>query len=604
MASLDLALIGNGTIGAFVDPAGEITWACFPRFDGDPMFCSLLKPEGQGDDTGCFTIELLDRVRVEQKYLHNTPVVVTRLTDSAGGAIEITDFAPRFNYRGRVFCPMMIVRRIQRLAGHPRIRVRLRPAQSYGQPLATTTYGSNHIRYVGNPNPLVLRLTTDVPVTTILEGNAFFVDDAVTLVLGPDETLQEAAGEVGKHFLSETTGYWREWVRSLAIPFEWQDAVIRAAITLKLNVFEDTGAIVAALTTSIPEAAGSSRNWDYRYCWLRDAYFVVNALNRLGATQTMERYLNFILNIVAEGGGGGRGGADRPLDPVYTITGHRLPPERVVASLPGYRGIGPVRVGNQASEQAQHDVYGSSILAATHVFYDRRLVHQGDESLFRRLEPLGERCVKLFDQPDAGLWELRGSTHIHTFSAVMCWVGCERLGRIAKQLGLPDRAAYWCDRAHELHEVISRRAWNEKLGTFVATFEGDTLDASLLQLSELFFVADDDPRFVATVRAIGKELKRGEFVFRYTTPDDFGTPSNAFLVCSFWYINALAAIGERDEARKTFEYLLECRNRHGLLAEHIDPNTHEQWGNFVQTYSMVGLILSAIRLSQRWDQAF
>src|SRR5205809_570547 len=517
MASLDLALIGNGTIGAFVDPAAEITWTCFPRFDGDPMFCSLLKP---GDDIGFFAIELLDRARVEQKYLHNTPVVVTRVTDSAGGAIEITDFAPRFNYRGRVFSPMMIVRRIQRLAGHPRIRVRLRPAQSYGQPLAATTSGSNHIRYVGNP--LVLRLTTDVPVTTILEGNAFFVDDAVTLVVGPDETLQEAAGEVGKDFLSETTAYWREWVRSLAIPFEWQDAVIRAAITLKLNVFEDTGAIVAALTTS----------------------------------------------------------------------------------LPGYRGIGPVRVGNQASEQAQHDVYGSSILAATHVFYDRRLVHQGDESLFRRLEPLGERCVKLFDQPDAGLWELRGSTHVHTFSAVMCWVGCERLGRIAKQLGLADRAAYWCDRARELHEVISQRAWNAKLGTFVATFGGDTLDASLLQLNELFFVADDDPRFVATVRAIGKELKRGKFVFRYTTPDDFGTPSNAFLVCSFWYINALAAIGERDEARKTFEYLLECRNLHGLLAEHIDPNTHEQWGNFVQTYSMVGLILSAIRLSQRWDQAF
>jgi len=592
MASLDLALIGNGTIGAFVDPAAKITWTCFPRFDGDPMFCSLLKPD---DDIGFFAIELLDRTRVEQKYLHNTPVVVTRVTDSAGGAIEITDFAPRFNYRGRVFSPMMIVRRIQRLAGHPRIRVRLRPAQSYGQPLASTTSGSNHIRYVGNP--LVLRLTTDVPVTTILEGNAFFVDDAVTLVVGPDETLQEAAGEVGKHFLSETTAYWREWVRSLAIPFEWQDAVIRAAITLKLNVFEDTGAIVAALTTSIPEAAGSSRNWDYRYCWLRDAYFVVNALNRLGATQTMERYLSFILNIVADG-------ADRPLDPVYTITGHRLPPERVVASLPGYRGIGPVRVGNQASEQAQHDVYGSSILAATHVFYDRRLVHQGDESLFRRLEPLGERCVKLFDQPDAGLWELRGSTRVHTFSAVMCWVGCERLGRIAKHLGLADRAAYWCDRARELREVISRRAWNEKLGTFVATFEGDTLDASLLQLNELFFVADDDPRYVATVRAIGRELKRGNFVFRYTVADDFGTPENAFLVCAFWYVNALHAIGDLDGARKSFEELLSCRNRHGLLAEHIDPKTKEQWGNFVQTYSMVGLILSAIRLSQRWDQAF
>ena len=591
MTSLDLALIGNGAIGAFVDPTAVITWACFPRFDGDPMFCSLL------NGPGAFTVELLECERTEQRYIRNTPVVVTRMTDSAGGAIEITDFAPRFELHGRVFSPMMIVRRVQRLAGHPRIRVRCKPAQNYGQPLNGITSGSNHIRYVGNA--LVLRLTSDVPVSAILEENAIFLDDALTLVLGPDETLQERADDVSKRFLAETVAYWRDWVRSLAIPFEWQDAVIRAAITLKLNVFEDTGAIVAALTTSIPEAADSSRNWDYRYCWLRDAYFVVDALNTLGATQTMERYLQFILNIVAEGAGAGR-----PLDPVYTTTGHRLPPERSVESLVGYRGIGPVRVGNQAAEQRQHDVYGSSILAATHVFFDRRLVHQGDESLFRRLEPLGERCIKLFDQPDAGLWELRGKTQVHTFSAVMCWVGCERLGRIATHLGLTDRAAYWCTKARELHEVIAKRAWNPKLGTFVATFDGDTLDASLLQLNEHFFVADDDPRFVATVRAIGKELRRGEFVFRYTTADDFGTPANAFLVCTFWYINALAAIGERDEARRLFEYALGCRNQHGLLAEHIDPKTREQWGNFVQTYSMVGLISSAIRLSQRWDQAF
>ena len=595
MATLDLALIGNGTIGALIDPAGEITWACFPRFDGDPMFCSLLQPRREKDDIGFFAVELLDGVTTEQRYLQNTPVVVTRLTDSAGGAIEITDFAPRFVHHGRIFCPMMLVRRVQRIAGHPRIRVRARPAQGYGQPLTGTTYGSNHIRYIGNG--LVLRLTTDVPITTVLEENPFFVDDAVTMVLGPDETLQERADDVGQRFLAETIAYWREWVRSLAIPFEWQDAVIRAAITLKLNVFEDTGAIIAAVTTSIPESADTSRNWDYRYCWLRDAYFVVNALNRLGATQTMERYLGFIRNVVADG-------TDQPLDPVYTVTGHRLPPERVVESLPGYRGIGPVRVGNQASEQAQHDVYGSSILAATHVFYDRRLIRQGDEALFRRLEPLGERAYQLYDKPDAGLWELRGSTHVHTFSAVMCWVGCERLGRIAKHLGLTDRATHWCQRASEMHEVISRRAWNEKLGTFVATFDGDTLVASLIQMNELFFVADDDPRFVATVRAIGKQLRRGDFVFRYTTPDDFGTPSNAFLVCTFWYINALASIGDRDEARRIFEDLLACRNRHGLLAEHIDPKTREQWGNFVQTYSMVGLVSSAIRLSQRWDQAF
>src|SRR5881397_1833882 len=457
MASLDLALIGNGTIGAFVDPAGEINWASFPRFDGDPMFCSLLKPRsGQTDDSGCYTVELLDRVRAEQKYLHNTPVLVTRLTDSAGASIEITDFAPRFQYRGRVFCPMMIVRRVQRLAGHPRIRVRVRPAQNYGQALAATTYGSNHIRYVGNA--IVLRLTTDVPITTILEDNAFFVDDAVTLVLGPDETLQEAASEVGKHFLSETTAYWREWVRSLAIPFEWQDAVIRAAITLKLNVFEDTGAIIAAVTTSIPEAPGSGRNWDYRYCWLRDAYFVINALNRLSDTQTMERYLSYILNIVADGDAG-------HLQPVYGITGHSVADEREVDSLPGYRGLGPVRIGNQAYQQVQHDVYGSAILAATHVFFDHRVMRRGDDVLFHRLEALGDRAAKLFDQPDAGIWELRGAAHVHTSSSVMCWAGCDRLARIAAHLGLAERAAHWHSEAARMNQAICERSWNPEMGS-------------------------------------------------------------------------------------------------------------------------------------------
>ncbi len=595
MATLDLALIGNGRVGALVDPQGAITWACFPRFDGDPLFCSLLKAPQRPEDFGFFAVELVDCFRSEQEYLANTPVLVTRLYDGSGGSIAVTDFAPRFRLFGRMFCPIVLVRRLTRIAGTPRIRVRLRPAFDYGRCRAGVTYGSNHIRYLGED--LTLRLTTDASVTAVLEENAFFLDDTVTLLLGPDETVQGAVGDVGGRWLEDTTLYWREWVGSLGIPFEWQDAVIRAAITLKLNVFEDTGAIIAALTTSIPEAPGSGRNWDYRFCWLRDAYFVVNALNRLGATRTMERYLGYILNIIAAD-------EDGWLQPVYTVSGHSVAAERDVSSLPGYRGMGPVRVGNQAHAQVQNDVYGSAILAATHVFFDRRLARRGDASLFRRLEPLGERAAQVFDQADAGPWELRGTARVHTFSSVMCWAGCDRLSRIAMHLGLPDRAAYWRDRAVHMHEVISRRAWNTTKGTFVATFDGDTLDAGLLRLSELSFLADADPRFAATVRAIGSELRNGDFVFRYLEPDDFGTPQNAFLICTFWYINALAAIGQRNEARALFESVLACRNRHGLLAEHIDPRTREQWGNFVQTYSMVGLISSAIRLSVRWDQAF
>lgn len=240
----------------------------------------------------------------------------------------------------------------------------------------------------------------------------------------------------------------------------------------------------------------------------------------------------------------------------------------------------------------------------THIFFDQRLTRSGDEALFHHLERLGEAARFNYDQPDAGLWELRGSVRCHTFSAVMCWAACDRLARIARQLGLDERAAYWQNHAREIHETICRRAWSAEKNSFVSTFEGDGMDASLLLLCEVGFIDAGDPRFAATVEAVERELRRGDFIFRYVEKDDFGEPENAFLVCTFWYVNALAALNRKDEARVLFEKLLGYRNRHGLLAEHVDPRTGEQWGNFVQTYSMVGMINAAIRLSIRWDQAF
>ncbi|MBS1191154.1 MAG: glycoside hydrolase 15-related protein [Rhodocyclaceae bacterium] len=593
--TLDLALIGNCTVGALIDARGDIVWACFPRFDADPVFCSLLRAKKGTDDFGFFSVELSDCERTEQYYLSNTAVLLTRLYDRNGGCVEITDFAPRFGQYGRMFRPVTLVRRVQRIAGSPRITIRVRPAFDYGAARPATTWGSHHVRYV-MPN-LTLRLSTDVSVTAILQERTFFLEDTITLLLGPDETVPDAASEVGRHFLEETVQYWREWVRVLSIPYEWQQEVIRAAITLKLNAYDDTGAIIAAMTTSIPEAAGSERNWDYRYCWLRDGYFVVNVLNRLGATRTMERYLSYIINVSADTEG-------NPLQPCYGIDGRAQLDEWIVSTLPGYRNTGPVRVGNQAYQQIQHDVYGSAVLAATHIFFDDRLTRRGDEALFRRLEVLGEMAVRFGDQPDAGIWELRGTTRVHTFSSVMCWTACDRLARIARRLGFSGRADYWQGHADTLRQLICERAWNPQRNAFVSTFDGDSMDASLLLLSELGFLEPSDPRFVGTVEAVAQDLKVGDFIFRYVGKDDFGEPENAFLICTFWYINALAAMDRRDEARALFEKLLAHRNRHGLLAEHIDPRTGELWGNFVQTYSMVGLINSAIRLSIRWDQAF
>ena len=595
MPNLDFGLIGNGTIAALIDTAGEIVWCCMPRFDADPAFCSLLHVDQHPQQRGTFVIELIDQVATEQRYAESTAVLVTRLEDRQGGVVEITDFAPRFRQFGRVYCPMMLVRRVRRIAGSPRLRYRIAPACDYGAAKPQITWGSHHIRYV--MPTLTLRLTTDASVTAILEGHPVYLDNEATLLLGPDESVAESISDLGRRFHEETVSYWRQWVRYLAIPFEWQDAVIRAAITLKLNSFEDTGAIIAAVTTSIPEAANSGRNWDYRYCWLRDGYFTVNALNRLGATRTMERYLRFIVNVAAGAPGGN-------LQPCYAISGATYLDEREIDSLVGYLGMGPVRVGNQAYAQVQHDVYGSAILAAAHVFFDQRLTHRGDVALFTRLEALGERAFQVFDQPDAGPWELRGSARVHTFSSMMCWVACDRLARIAQRLQLVERGAFWSGRADWLKKVIRERAWNDRRNSFVGSFEGASLDASLLLMHDLGFIEAEDPRFAATVKAIEAELKHGDFVYRYVDADDFGRPQNAFLVCTFWYIYAIVALGRSGEARELFERLLSCRSRHGLLAEHIDPRSGEHWGNFVQTYSMVGLINAAIRLSIRWDQAF
>jgi GH15 family glucan-1,4-alpha-glucosidase len=278
--------------------------------------------------------------------------------------------------------------------------------------------------------------------------------------------------------------------------------------------------------------------------------------------------------------------------------------ERTVHTLPGYRGMDPVRVGNQAWRQVQNDVYGSTVLAAAHAFFDRRLATIGNEALFRQLESLGERAVTVHAMPDAGPWELRGAPRVHTFSSIMCWAACDRLTKIAERLSLPQRGRYWHAHAERIHAVICARAWNPARASFSATFDGDALDASLLLLADLGFLAAEDPRFASTVAAVERELKRGDYVYRYTDPDDFGVPANAFVVCTYWYIDAITRLGRRDEARALFETMLARRNRLGLLSEHIDPTTGELWGNFPQTYSMVGMIKSATRLSVPWHQAF
>ncbi len=588
--SLELGVIGNCTLAALVDPQARINWCCFPHFDGDPGFCALLEPRREGGD---WAFELDDFDHAEQHYLDNTAILVTRLHDRHGGCVEITDFAPRYRMHGRLYHPTTLMRQVRPVDGNPRLRMLLRPLRDYGTATPERTRGSNHVRYL--LDGITLRLTSNLAVPFVERGLPFVLEKPLYLVLGPDETVTRDVSLFVRESLERTASYWHEWARFLSIPFEWQEAVIRAAITLKLCQSEATGAIVAALTTSIPEAPDSGRNWDYRYCWLRDAAFVVRALNRLGATRSMEEYIRYAFNLALD--------EHEEIGPVFGITYERELHEREVDSLAGYRGMGPVRVGNDAWRQRQNDVYGSVVLASAQLFFDRRLDSPGDADTFRRLELLGVHAARLADQPDAGLWEFRGRRAVHTYSAAMCWAACDRLARIAARLGLDDRHAHWRSQAERLHALIDEHAWNDELGHYVDAFDGDHLDASLLLLADIGFVRGSDPRFVATVDAIGEQLRHGPYIFRYGTDDDFGRPETAFGICTFWYIEALAACGRKDEARELFERMLARRTRLGLMSEDIDPASGELWGNYPQTYSLVGLIQAAMRLSRHWENA-
>jgi GH15 family glucan-1,4-alpha-glucosidase len=588
---LDLAVIGNGRTAALVDPSSRIVWWCFPHFDGDPIFSRLL---AGNEEKGFSDIVLDDLVDIQSEYIRNTAIVSTALTDRHGGAVRITDFAPRFRQFGRVFRPPQLYRIIEPIAGLPRITLRVRPTHSYGQAFPRRSIGSNHIRYLNEGT--VVRLTTDAPLSLIEHESPFVLTRPLHCVFGPDEPVTSDLPTTCREFSDRTRDYWMDWVRGLSISYDWQEAVIRAAITLKLSNFEETGGVIAAHTTSIPEAPGSGRTWDYRYCWLRDAYFVVKALNRIGATQTMEDFISFTLSIAAN--------TDAPLRPVYGIVPTNPLEETIAPNLQGYRGDGPVRVGNAAALQVQNDTYGSIILAAMPMFFDRRLPRPGDEALFRLLESLGSRAAKSAFEPDAGIWEYRGRQRVHTHSTAMCWAGCQRLAAIATRLGLPDRAQFWNGIAEPIHAALLERAWNEKRGAFTAAFGSDDLDASVLLLPDLGVVEADDPRFASTVAAMERDLLRERHVMRYAGADDFGLPITAFLICRFWLVDAWWSLGRREDANDLFLDALKHRNRYGLLSEDIDPQTGMLWGNFPQTYSMAGLILTAMRLSRSWEDRY
>ncbi len=420
-----LGIIGNCSYNALLRD-GSVEWLCWPRPDSSFVFGPLLDRERGG----AFVVEGVDATDVRQEYVENTNVLRT-VFGGPSGEFALYDFAPRFQLYQRFFKPSMLVRILRPLSGEPRARVRCRPTYDYGLSEMGSWRASNHIEYTGFPTPV--RLTTNVPLTYVEDERPFLLEEDRHLVLTWGEPLEAGLEETAERFLERTLDYWRRWVKGTRVPRDYQREVVRSALALKLHQYEDTGALLAATTTSLPEHPGSGRNWDYRFCWLRDAYFTLNAFERLGHSEEMERFLEYLRNIAEEREG--------VLQPAYRINGAADAEERELEHLAGFNGDGPVRVGNQAFEHVQNDVYGEMVLAVSRLFLDTRFVGEipqltGVEIVSSLLDQIESRL----DEPDAGLWEFRERSRLHSFSVLMHWAGSRRAVEVAEALGADELA--------------------------------------------------------------------------------------------------------------------------------------------------------------------
>lgn len=582
----DLGIIGNCQFSALIENTGTIVWCCLPRFDSEPVFSSLLD-ENHG---GRFLIGPADQSRGSQHYMDNTNILETTFP-CPDGVMRLTDYAPRFPQYGRMFRPMQIVRIVEPVEGTPRIRVVCDPRLGWSKSVPSKTCGSNHLRFDGFPTQV--RLTTDLPIS-YLNGQPFALTERRYLILSWGAPVEEPLLPLCERFFHETVAYWHRWVKECDIPPLFQQEVIRSALVLKLHCFEDTGAIVAATTTSIPEAQGSGRTWDYRYCWLRDAYYTLSAFRLLGHFEEREQFVRYLLNIVS---------AHPQLDlaPLYRIDGTLEAEEHILKEWPGFNGDGPVRIGNAAVTQLQNDVFGEMILALCPVFLDDRFRAERSANALELLHRLTRKAIEVAGTPDMGIWEFRNGAQPQTFSSLMCWAAADRMAAVFRRRQSPE-AEHFQYSADRIRSQIIHEAWNKKLGTFVSTYGGSDLDASMLQMAGLRLLWKEDPRLRSTIDKIREGLTHNGWLLRYRRDDGFGIPTVAFIICTFWLVEALSIIDRITEAQELLQQTLSALSPLGLLSEDYEVDQSRLYGNFPQAYSHVGLIHAAFAASPRWSE--
>jgi GH15 family glucan-1,4-alpha-glucosidase len=587
-ANLDYGIVGNCTSAALISKTGEVEWMCLPVFDSASVFASLLDKEKGGS----FGILTDDSYSVSQKYVPKTNILST-VVSNGFDSFEIIDFMPRYrlkNGKDQLYAPPDFIRYIKLKNGAPKFRVKYNPQLEYAEKKTVTRANNEYIKshtFQGTYDSLYLY--TNLDKKKVISGEEVTLVNDLFFLISYNQKILEQTIERSYLKLQRTNVYWLNWSEETHRFSRYNDEVQRSALVLKLLSFDRSGAVLAAATTSLPETPGEIRNWDYRFCWLRDASMVIKIMTTIGHWRIAERFMGFMIDVVPD--------KDEKIQIMYGINKQKNLKERVLSHLSGYENSAPVRVGNAAYKQKQHDIYGilMDVIYQQFSLFDVSL--QNSEELWTITRSIVRIVKTNWRKPDRGIWEIRTEQRHFTFSKLLCWVAVDRAVKVAGLIKRNEYKLKWSRLRDTIQKDILQNAWSEKVQSFTQTYGTDDLDASTLLMETFGFIDAADPRFVSTVKATQKELSRDGLMYRYKNRDDFGVPSSSFTICTFWMIQALFKIGNREEARTLFDQLLSYSNHLGLFSEDIDFETKRLLGNFPQAYSHLALIETAMLFS-------
>ncbi|PRX51923.1 glycoside hydrolase family 15 protein [Salegentibacter salegens] len=586
MENLDYGIIGNCKSAALISKTGSLEWCCLPNFASAAVFAKLLD-EKKG---GSFEIIVDDSYKITQEYLWETNILNTEFTDGEN-SFQVIDFMPRYPREdGSFYAPPDIIRFIRLISGKPKFKVKYDPRLDFAREKTYNEFKGNYIKSFtkeGKYDSLFLYSSFDL--NDVLEereleltGNAYFL-------LGYHEKLITQSLDRSYLKFQRTKTYWMNWSAKTTRYTHYENEIMRSALVLKCLSYKKSGAVLAAATTSLPETIGEERNWDYRFCWIRDASMVIKVMAGLGHIKSAKDFLQFIIDIIPD--------KDEKIQIMYGINGEKELTEHILDHLSGYKDSHPVRTGNAAYIQKQNDIYGILMEVIYQQFNQFETSLENSEELWTVVRGIVSIVEENWQKPDKGIWELRTEDRHFVFSKLLCWVAIDRAIKIGEVLRMGINDTHWKSLRAEIYNDIYNNGWNEEVQAYTQYYGSKDLDASTLLMEQYGFIEAKDPRFVSTVHATERELCKDGLMYRYKNKDDFGEPTSSFTICTFWLIDSLFKVGEKKKAKQMFDQLLSYSNHLGLFSEDIDFETKRLLGNFPQAYSHLALIETAANFS-------